>query len=482
MRRNSTALRRCLHIVVAIIIISNIILSDNLQFLHNKIAVAKASTEGSVLQKNTLQNTGDDAERITFLFLGDGFTASEQTLFDQKAKEIEDYLCNSSPLDEFLDVMNFYSLNVISKESGGSDNPEELKDTYFQCTYNYGGGPERLLAPVNSNAARKLSKEYVPDADFVIMIVNDTRYGGAGGGFIATTSINDKSYEIILHELGHTIGGLVDEYATGSGHTEGPNVTQESDPSKIKWKDFIGVNGVDIYPFEDDPTWFRPHQSCKMQMLGIEYPFCEVCKETLRKKLAERTWMAGDIRNISDFFRKVEISPYRKTLYLGGTVDNSVQVEIKLPALLKKVKKFSTSVIDGSNLEVTVQYATDNPKIASVTENGLITATGTGTTVIYITCSFTDGTSVVWEIPITVVKAQIRIVAGKEWIKLGTTTTYKAEVIGYSLSDIVWSTTKKKGIEIDKKTGKAKAVSVGNDIVVARVGNTKATMQVTIVK
>jgi hypothetical protein len=41
--------------------------------------------------------------------------------------------------------------------------------------------------------------------------VNDTTYGGSGGAF-AVLSRHPLSIEIALHEIGHTLGLLADEY------------------------------------------------------------------------------------------------------------------------------------------------------------------------------------------------------------------------------------------------------------------------------
>ncbi len=49
-------------------------------------------------------------------------------------------------------------------------------------------------------------------ADIVIVLVNSANYGGAGGAVAWATSRNAKSFEIALHEIGHSFARLQDEY------------------------------------------------------------------------------------------------------------------------------------------------------------------------------------------------------------------------------------------------------------------------------
>jgi len=90
-----------------------------------------------------------------------------------------------------------------------------------------------------------------------------------------------------MHEMGHSFGGLADEYWSGGGY-EAPNRTQNSNPSTNKWKNWIGINSVGIYPHVDmsDPiasNWFKPHNSCGMEYLGEQ--FCSVCKQAIIEKI-----------------------------------------------------------------------------------------------------------------------------------------------------------------------------------------------------
>ena len=56
----------------------------------------------------------------------------------------------------------------------------------------------------------------------------------------------------MLHELGHTVADLADEYFAGASYAhEYANMTAESDPEKVKWSRFIGKNGIGVYEYDN---------------------------------------------------------------------------------------------------------------------------------------------------------------------------------------------------------------------------------------
>lgn len=233
-----------------------------------------------------------DEDAFVLLIFGDGFTENEQGNFFTEAKTTAEYVMNTSPYDEFKDVFKIYAMGVVSNESGAradkAINQEQAdadtRDTYFGTSF-WSGGMQRLLTVSSAGAAEanRLKNQFLPAADFNVIIVNSETYGGSGGQ-VCVASLNSESLEMMLHELGHTIANLADEYFAGKDYArEYANMTKNNDPETIKWKRFIGKNGVGIYEYDDGGNgWYRPHESCKMRYLGEQYAFCEVCKEALR--------------------------------------------------------------------------------------------------------------------------------------------------------------------------------------------------------
>jgi hypothetical protein len=252
------------------------------------------------LKTDTLQYNGNIDRFINIVILGDGYTVSEQNKFVEDAKNMSDYIFTQSPWKEYRKYFNVFAIEVISEESGikhpGTSNdgdcagvPVSNPTTYFATTFDY-GGIHRLSVPTNyTNISSTLSTHF-PKYDQVIMLANSPYYGGSGGSE-ATSTTHSSSSEIVAHEIAHSFASLADEYYAGDQYNrEKPNMTQETNPDKIKWKNWLGSNEVGIYPYGTSglqSLWFRPHQNCKMNYLGK--PYCSVCSQTIIEKIHKLT-------------------------------------------------------------------------------------------------------------------------------------------------------------------------------------------------
>lgn len=257
-----------------------------------------------VFDVENIKLAGDDDKRINLVILGDGYQTSELDQFVTDATNFTTELFSQSPFLEYSDYFNVYAIKVPSNESGADHpatatdvteplTPITTADTYFNSTFD-GFGFHRLLFYgidyPDSNAARSkiitVLADNFPAYDQALILVNSTVYGGSGGEF-PMSSMAASANEIAIHELGHSLFDLLDEYYPGDGRLrEDINSTKESDPSLIKWKNWLSDNGVGIYPYGtsgEAATWNRPHQNCKMRYLGR--PFCAVCKEGMIEKI-----------------------------------------------------------------------------------------------------------------------------------------------------------------------------------------------------
>ena len=258
-------------------------------------------------------SNGPPANCINFVLLSEGYTASQLGQFTNDAKVILNYILSIPPFAAYRNYFNGYAISVASVESG-SDHPQSgiYRNTYFNSSF-YSYGIERLLTippnDLDGNYADGEGKVYVllqtlmPEYDLASVVVNDTEYGGSGGG-ILVTSMNSSSREIAAHELGHTFAALGDEYSDaypGWVPYEMPNVTQQTNRGLIKWTSWIldstPVPTPDTSPYasvaglfegaEYQTTgWYRPQHICKMRTLG--YPYCQVCAEALVKSIYNR--------------------------------------------------------------------------------------------------------------------------------------------------------------------------------------------------
>ncbi|HCT89788.1 MAG TPA: hypothetical protein DF613_00170 [Lachnospiraceae bacterium] len=240
-----------------------------------------------------------DEDAFVLLIFGDGFRADEQALFYEQARTAAVYTMNTSPYDELSRLCKVYAYGTVSVESGAlgdharnvREANEDSRDTCFGSHF-WSYGMQRLLSlePEDELKVEALQEEVLPTADYSILLVNSTVYGGSGGN-ICVASLHESSMEILLHELGHTVAKLADEYWAGDEYAEeAPNMTTESDPKKVRWSSYVGVDGVGVYPYSHGKEgWYKPSENCKMQYLGKEYEFCDVCKEAIRKAVCEQS-------------------------------------------------------------------------------------------------------------------------------------------------------------------------------------------------
>lgn len=229
-------------------------------------------------------DNGAPNKKINIVIMGDGFTAQEQDSFLYEAKKIGNYLLEDKAYTNYKDMFNIYAVEVVSNASGVATDPNNLIDNYFGSTFNY-GGIERLLHATKYNTVFETASTYVPEYDHIIILANSSTYGGAGGDY-STVSINSSAPEITLHETGHSLVGLSDEYWAGSIYAkENINMTQNSDPNTVRWKDLIGIDGIGVYQITEGENWYCPHESCKMRYLG--YDFCAVCARAHKERFEE---------------------------------------------------------------------------------------------------------------------------------------------------------------------------------------------------
>lgn len=296
-----------------------------------------------------------DEDALVLLVLGDGFTAEEQDTFWRYAQTSAEYLMTVSPWDEFTGNVKIYGIGTVSNESGvkGDKAPNytaaqaDTRDTYFGAYY-WSGGTQRSLGIGNMQAVKDLKDKYGITTDSDIIFVNSETEGGTTWTNQRTIllSIDKDVNDCIVHELGHCVAWLADEY-WAYGY-EAPNMTKESEPEKVKWARFVGLNGVGVYSYGGaGADWYRPSQGCKMQLLKND--FCEVCKEALRDSIAE--W--SNVNNIAfqtyaDQFYEREAGKDMSEYFILRKGENRATGDTLGDALHLTYKDSEGNVLDGS--------------------------------------------------------------------------------------------------------------------------------------
>ncbi|RFU40440.1 peptidase [Actinomadura logoneensis] len=183
-------------------------------------AVPPARADGPAATVVPVQVTGDPAKRFNLVVLGDGYTEADMPAFRQNVDKHLNVLWSIEPYKSYRSYINVYRVEIPSKVSGVSCDPgvtDARKDTPLGMSFWSGcrtDGIQRLLV-MDDDAANRyagLVKD-VPAANRQILaLANSTTYGGAGGTYATASGGNAMSALISPHELGHSVGGLDDEY------------------------------------------------------------------------------------------------------------------------------------------------------------------------------------------------------------------------------------------------------------------------------
>jgi hypothetical protein len=279
-----------------------------------------------------LRNAGPPGTKRNIAILGDGFTAADQASYNQWVQNILiDGVFGNDYYSEDASAYNIYRVNLESVDSGVSTitydlhgtpsdpsddtvTSETILDTalgiifsgsWAHCWLQYGTETEaRIQAALN---------KWVPDWNELLVVLNNSNYGGCGGGGRAHVPMGVQ-WPVIAHEFGHGIGGFSDEYsAAGVGaYTGGEqawiDLTTITDRATTKWHQFIapttplptGIGSAadynngprpatwdsnqDVGLFEGGGTYetgiYRPVENCRMNKNTP--PYCPVCYTSIK--------------------------------------------------------------------------------------------------------------------------------------------------------------------------------------------------------
>lgn len=198
----------------------------------------------------SLHRAGAPDQKLDVLLVGEGYTAAEQARWREDAARISVQLFERNPFCMFKDYFNVHRLDLISRESGAGFGRAWTKQNalgaYLGCN-----GVDRLACLDYKRAwevVRGSADRHQRDA--VIVIINDSRFGGSGGSMAVATT-NAATPAIITHEMGHSFAGLADEYDSGYEQCApqreplAANITMEKDPARVKWRDLRGAGLIE---------------------------------------------------------------------------------------------------------------------------------------------------------------------------------------------------------------------------------------------
>ncbi len=195
-----------------------------------------------------LHDSGDPSTKLDLLILGDGYTARERTKFERDARRLVNVLFATSPFKARQRDINVWGLCPPAAESGISRPSQGIhRRSPIGTTYD-AFDSERYVLTFENKAFRDIAAN--APYDVVEILTNTATYGGGGIFGLYSTVAADSVWAsyIFVHEFGHHIAGLADEYYTSdvaylpaADRVEPwePNVTALLDPAALKWKDLV---------------------------------------------------------------------------------------------------------------------------------------------------------------------------------------------------------------------------------------------------
>jgi hypothetical protein len=287
----------------------------------------------------TLQHSGDPANRLDLLIIGEGYTAAEQEKFDADANRLTDRFFSISPYAEYRNYVNVHSLFLESAQSGadhpaygaGCNDPVAQNDpaagrmveTALDATY-CANNVFRMLAVDTGKALAAAGA--VPHWDSILVVVNDPTYGGSGGA-VGVLSTHPQTVEIAQHEFGHSFTGLADTYETeypgfpmcsdadaDTNNNCEPNVTDHI--HNVKWAAWI--NDGTLLPTPERPE--NAHLTGLFE--GARYRTVGLYRPTYDSRM----------RNLGSPFSPVESEAYALRLYNGWASSAGIDnIEVAYP-------------------------------------------------------------------------------------------------------------------------------------------------------
>ncbi|MEW9519877.1 M64 family metallopeptidase [Streptomyces tubercidicus] len=260
-----------------------------------KAAIAAGTAgDGDV---TSIVQSGPVNSKLDVVFIGDGYTAAQQEDFHSDVRAKWAKMSAVEPYATYRGLFNVWAVDAVSKDSGVSGDPTQdvVRNTALNSAF-FCDGTERLLCVDTGKVESYAAK--APAADLVVVLSNSAKYGGAGyndissqvgyDGIATASSDNDQSDQIAVHETGHSLGKLADEYDYGqSGTYSGPEPAdanlstlsaEQMTAQQKKWYRWMGQQSPDggaVGAFEGGGYYQyglnRPTENSIMRTLGQEF-------------------------------------------------------------------------------------------------------------------------------------------------------------------------------------------------------------------
>ena len=254
-----------------------------------------------------LQNNGNSHKKIDVVIVPEGYGPADSLKMIRDMHTFCDYLLGQEPFRSRRSDFNVWGVPLMGKASGITDPGKGIQvNSLVGSSYNTFGA-DRYLMTMRLFQLHDVIN-WTP-CDHIIIMANSTTYGGGAiYNFYAMSSLNEMAYVVLPHELGHSIGGLADEYVDenlsyGDMHTleqepVEPNITTLVNFAS-KWQSMLPKGtpvpsplDLSVRRNENGPLGvyegagyhakgiYRPAMHCMMRDYA---PFCPVCSRRLNE-------------------------------------------------------------------------------------------------------------------------------------------------------------------------------------------------------
>ena len=239
-----------------------------------------------------LHHGGTPDKCIDVVIVPEGYTADEMDVFYKDADIAVKSLFAHHPFKDMQDRFNILAVELASKDGKVSVPLEGLwtetaLSSHFSTFYT-----DRYLTTLR---LRQLHDRLagVP-YEHIIILANTDVYGGGGifNSYTLTTAHHSMFGNVVVHEFGHSFGGLADEYYYDDQYEQyynsetepwEPNITTKVD-FESKWKDMMPEAGLyEGGGYMSKGVW-RGFSDCRMKTNSCK-DFCPVCRMALERMI-----------------------------------------------------------------------------------------------------------------------------------------------------------------------------------------------------
>ena len=238
-----------------------------------------------------LHQGGTTDKCIDVVIVPEGYSADEMELFFKDAQIAVKSLFEHNPFKTMQDRFNILAVELVSRNNQVSVPLEGLwtetaLSSQFSTFYT-----DRYLTTLR---LRQLHDKLagVP-YEHIIILANTDVYGGGGifNSYTLTTAHHAQFEPVVVHEFGHSFGGLADEYYYDDQYEQfynsetepwEPNITTQVEFDS-KWKDMM-PDKAGLYEgggYMSKGVW-RGSPDCRMKTNKYK-DFCPVCQRSLER-------------------------------------------------------------------------------------------------------------------------------------------------------------------------------------------------------